>query len=69
MSFKELQKKCNEFFYSISIPQEEAINIDRKTRSQSNSQKWYQLRAGRLTALVMKEACRTNSDKPSLSLI
>ena len=45
------------------------MNIESQTRSQSKSQKWYELRAGRITASVMKEACRTNLDIPSLSLI
>ena len=42
------------------------MNIESQTRSQSKSQKWYELRAGRITASVMKEACRTNLDIPSL---
>ena len=45
------------------------MNIESQTRSQSNSQKWYELKAGRITASVMKEVCRTNLDIPSLSLI
>ena len=69
MPFQDLQKKCNEIFESISISQDEALNIESQTRSQSKSQKWYELRAGRITASVMKEACRTNLDIPSLSLI
>ena len=68
MPFQDLQKKCNEIFESISISQDEALNIESQTRSQSKSQKWYGLRAVRTTS-VMKEACRTNSDIPSLSLI
>ena len=69
MPFQDLQKKCNEIFESISISQDEALNIESQTRSQSKSQKWYERRAGRITASVMKEACRTNLDIPSLSLI
>ena len=45
------------------------MNIESQTLSQSKSQKWYELRAGRITASVIKEACRTNIDMPSLSLI
>ena len=40
-----------------------------QTKSQSKSQKWYELTAGRITASVMKEACKTYLDEPSLSLI
>ena len=67
--FQDLQKKCNEIFDSISISQDEALNIESQTRSLSESQKWYELRAGRITVSVMKEACRTNLDIPSLLLI
>ena len=45
------------------------MNIESQTGSQSKSQKRYELRAGRTTASVIKEACRTNLDLPSLSLI
>ena len=45
------------------------MNIESQTRSQSKSQNWYELRAGRITASVMKEVSRTNLDIPSLSLI
>ena len=69
MPFQYLQKKCNEIFESISISQDEALNIESQTRSQSKSQKWYERSAGKITASVMKEACRTNLDIPSLSLI
>ena len=67
-AFQDLQKKCNEIFKSISISQDEALDIESQTRSKS--QIWYELRAehraGRITASVMKEACRTNLDIPSL---
>ena len=60
MPFQDLQNRCNEIFDSISISQEKALNIKSQTRSQSKSQKWYELSAGRITASVMKEACRAN---------
>ena len=58
MLFQDLQKKCNEIFESILDSQDEALNIDSQARSQSKSQKWYELRAGIITASVMKEVCR-----------
>ena len=67
MPFKDLQNKCNEI--SISISQEETLNTESQKKSQSESQKWYELWAGRITASAMKEAFRTNLDIPSLSLI
>ena len=42
MPFQYLQKNCNEIFESISISQDEALNIESQTRSQSKSQKWYE---------------------------
>ena len=69
MPFQDLQKKCNVIFESISISQVEALNIESQTRSQSKSQKWFELRVGRITASVMKEGCRTNLDILSLSFI
>ena len=68
-AFSISPKKCNEIFESILISQDEALTIEIQTRSQSKSQKWYEIRAGRITASVMKDACRTNLDIPSLSLI
>ena len=69
MPFQDLKTKCNEIFESISISQDEALNMESQTRSQGKRQKWHELRAGRITASVMKKACRTNLDIPSLSSI
>ena len=69
MLFKDLQNKCNKIFDSVSVSQEEALNTESQARSQSKNQKWYELRVGRITASVVKEACRTSLDIPSSSLI
>ena len=45
------------------------MNIESQTRNQAKSSKWYELRAGRITASVMKEAISTKIESPSLSLI
>ena len=37
MSFQYLQKRCNEIFESISVSQDEALNIESQTRSLSKS--------------------------------
>ena len=68
ITFKDLQNRCNEIFDSISISQEEALNIEIQTRSQGKSQKCYELWTGRITASVLKVACRSNLNIPSLSL-
>ena len=53
----------------MQISQEEAAKIEKETRDQDNSTKWFLLRAGRITASVMKDACRTNQENPAKSLI
>ena len=53
----------------ITITQKEALNIESQTKNQTKSCKWYELRAGRITASVMKEAISTKIESPSLSLI
>ena len=68
ITFKDLQNRCYEIFDSISISQEEALNIESQTRSQGKSQKCYELWTGRITASVLKVACRSNLNTPSLSL-
>ena len=35
------------------------MNIESQTRNQAKSSKWYELRAGQITASVMKEAIST----------
>ena len=60
MPLQYLPKKCNQIFESISISQDETLNIESQKRSQ---------RAGRIAASVMKEACKTHLDIPSFSLI
>ena len=69
MPFQDLETKCNEIFESISISQDKALNVESQPRRQGKREKWYELRAGRITASVMKKACRTNLDIPSLSSI
>ena len=69
LSFEDLLIKCNSIYETITITQKEALNIESQTRNQAKSSKWYELRAGRITASVMKEAISTKTDSPSLSLI
>ena len=42
------------------------LNIEPKTRNQAKSNKWYELRAGQVTASAMKEGCSTKVENPSL---
>ena len=53
----------------LQISKEEAVKIEKETRDQHNSTKWFLLHAGRITASVMKDACRKNQENPAKSLI
>ena len=53
----------------ISFSQEEADNAEMATKEQSQSDTWFRLRAGRITASKMKSVCRTDPNHPSISLI
>ena len=68
MIFKDLQKS-NGIYDSVSISQEEALNIGSHTRNLSKSNKWHEHSASRTTTSDTKETCRTKLDMASLSLI
>ena len=65
-NFLELSQ---ETYAKLKISQEEAAKIEKETRDQHNSTKWFLLRAGRITASVMKDASRANQKNPAKSLI
>lgn len=54
---------------NLSLTEEQIMNIEKSTRSQSENQNWYIQRAGRITATKFRAVCKTNKIKPSLSLI
>ena len=65
----KLLELSQETYAKSKISQEEAAKIEKETRNQHNSTKWFLLRAGRMTASVMKDACRTNQENSAKSLI
>ena len=69
LSFEDLLIKCNNIYEKITITQKDALNIESQIRNQAKSSKWYELRAGQITASVMKVAINTKIDSPSLPLI
>lgn len=54
---------------NMSISEANVELIEKSTRKQSQSKQWYRLRAGRVTASVFFNVCRTSLKKPSASLI
>ena len=74
LSLEDLLIKCNNIYETITITQKEALNIESQTRNQARAglragRMDYELRAGRITASVMKEAISTKIESPSLSLM
>ena len=65
-NFLELSQ---ETYAKLKILQVEAAKIEKETRDQHNSTKWFLLRAGLITASVMKDASRANQKNPAKSLI
>ena len=68
LSFEDLFIKCNNIYETITITEKEALNIESQTRNRAKGSKWYELRAGQMTASVMKEAISTKIESPSLLL-
>ena len=69
LSFEDLLIKCSNIYETITITQKEALNTESQTRNQAKNSKWYELRAGQITASVMKAANSTKIDSPSLSFL
>ncbi|XP_064463712.1 uncharacterized protein LOC135374721 [Ornithodoros turicata] len=60
---------CRKIAEDLSIQQEVLQLIEKETRAQSTTNKWFYFRAGRVTASNVKAVCHTSVDNPSRSLI
>ncbi len=69
MTYPDLLIQCEESYNNITITQEEAKNVEEKTRDQVRSKIWFQQRSGRITASKFKAAAHTDVTQPSQSLI
>lgn len=67
LSLEELPKIADTVTFKML--EEEAVQLEKKTVEQSKSTKWFEVRKGRITASILKEVCRTSSEKPAKSLI
>ena len=65
--FSVVEEKCK--IVEIKVTSDQAITVEKETRVQSNCKAWFRFRSGRVTASRIKSACRTNLEKPSVSLI
>ena len=68
LSPKELGDACREFKFQ-DLTASLISSVERETRKQSGSRVWFRQRAGRITASKLKQAVRTNCEKPSKSLV
>jgi hypothetical protein len=65
--YGELLTIAKQSVITVTCAQIEAV--ESKTRGQSQSRIWYQMRSGRITASNFKSACHTDEATPSNSLI
>ena len=66
-TYTELLKMAREV--NCSVNREQIIEIEKRTRAQSENQNWYAQRAGRITASKFMLVCHTSKSKPSVSII
>ena len=69
LNFSELLTKADEVFKEISCSKEQAVDVEKSTIEQRDSDLWATMRTGRVTASNFYQVCHTNSAKPSISLI
>lgn len=65
--YTDLMDKCNQRFTEITVSAEQAHVIEENTRSQAQSEVWFQ-RSGHITVSKLKAAVHTNISQPSQSL-
>ena len=63
----KLLELSQETYAELKVLQEEAAKIEKETRDDPNSTKWFLLHADRINASVMKDACRANQENPAKS--
>ena len=61
--------KCNEISFAANFSEKQAKLIFNETQKQSNCQKWYNFRSGRVTDSVSGEVCNSRDEMSPLSLI
>ncbi|PFX12061.1 hypothetical protein AWC38_SpisGene24040 [Stylophora pistillata] len=69
MDLEGLVEKSKEIFNSLKVTEEQSVQIEETTRQQSKSKLWFEMRCGRITASKSPQACHTNPDTLSVSLI
>ena len=67
LTYSELIAVCEQT--KLTITEEEVAIIEATTRNQAKNTAWFNQRAGRITASVMKSVCATDSGNPAQSVI
>ncbi|KAH6936004.1 hypothetical protein HPB50_012377 [Hyalomma asiaticum] len=68
-TWENVEAHCCRIAGTLSLEKEVAEEIEKETRQQSKSSKWFAFRAGRITASNAKAVCRTSVTTPSRSLV
>lgn len=69
MNWQQLLEKCKDVVKSIVITKSDSEKIEKETKMQWKSRKWFMYRTGRVTASSMKAVCRTDIDCPGKSVL
>jgi hypothetical protein len=67
LDYDQLIKSCEGI--EITVTDEEIENVEKITRKQASEGKWFNYRAGRITASKMKSVYTANIDNPSSALV
>ena len=69
LSFQDLLFKCNNIYETITITQKDTLSTELEIINYAESRKWYESRAGQVTASFLKKAISTKIESSSLSQI
>ena len=69
MNYSDLLDKCENIYQSVSFTFDQAVLVEERTRTQAKCKRWFELRAGRITASKLYQVIHTNHLQPSISLI
>ena len=67
MKYNELLNVCESL--KVDFTKDQAIAVEKETKSQAKSKLWFKYCTGRITSSRMKAICHTNASNPSQSLI
>ena len=69
MNYSDLLDRCESIYQSVSFTFSQAVLVEERTRTQAKCKRWFELRAGRITASKLHQAIHTSHLQPSVSLV